>query len=158
MRPVCGAIVACNNCISHFLSMILKPVIKSAQEVCECTEDLLSLVEGCNETNDLTTSIIGSMDVTAFYPSIDVEFAVNKCIELINESYVEFQNVDLDELSLFLMLMTSKESLQSNDVLKFCPTRKSKGRTQTLTASGINNKPEKRWSGWTKTMIMIIIY
>ena len=66
-------------------------------------------------------------------------------------SDVEFQNVDLDELGLFLMLTASKESLQSNDVLKFCPTRKSKGRTPTLTASGINKKPEKRWSGWTKS-------
>ena len=131
--------------------MILRPVIKSAQEVCESTEGLLSRVERCNKTNDLSTSIIGSMDVTALYPSIDVEFAVNKCIELINESDVEFQNVDLDELGLFLMLTASKESLQSNDVLKFCSTRKSKGRTPTLTASGINKKPEKRWSGWTKS-------
>ena len=85
-------------------------MIKSAQEVCESTEDLFSRVEGCSKTNDLSTSIIGSIDVIALYPSIDVEFAVSKCKEPINERDVEFQKVDLNELGLFLMLTTSQES------------------------------------------------
>ena len=91
--------------------MILRLVVESAQEICESTEGLLSRVEGCNKISDLSTSIIGSMDVTTLYPSIDVGFALSKCIKLITESDVEFQNVDLDELGLILMLTTSQRTV-----------------------------------------------
>ena len=80
-RPVCGAVVSSNYRISYFLSSFLRPLIKRAPEICDSAEDLLSRIKSCNESKDLQTSIIGSMDVAALYPSIDVDFSIVKCIE-----------------------------------------------------------------------------
>eukprot|EP00794_Sanderia_malayensis_P018544 gene18544-20405_t len=91
------------------------------------------------------------MDVKALYPSIDVDFAVGKCIDLINESTVEFTNIDADELGLFLILTTDKDELEAKGLMTFCPTRITrKGRAPKLEASGINSKEDKRWAGWVK--------
>ena len=77
-RPVCGAIVSCNYRISYFLSQIIKPLIQNSPECCNSTEDLLSKIYQVNEEEDLTNCVIGSMDVKALYPSIDIDFAVRK--------------------------------------------------------------------------------
>ena len=125
--------------------MILRPLVKQAEETCESTEDLLSKITECNESENLTRSILGSMDVKALYLSIDVDFAVDKCIELINESAMEFVNIDTDQLGLFLMMTNDKEELKAKDLLKYCPTRITKrGRAPKLTASGTANNKEKR--------------
>ena len=44
------------------------------------------------------------MDVTAFYPSIDIDFSVERCVEMIYESEVQFKNVNVNELGLYLSL------------------------------------------------------
>ena len=62
-RPVCGAVVASNYRMSHFISSILQPVIQQAKHPCSSTEDMLSRVKLVNETVDLTNCVIGSMDV-----------------------------------------------------------------------------------------------
>ena len=70
--------VASNYRMSHFISTILQPVIQEAKHPCHSTEDMLSRVKRINETVDLSNCIIGSMDVKALYPSIDIDFAVEK--------------------------------------------------------------------------------
>ena len=73
---------------------------------------MLSRVKLVNETVDLTDCVIGSMDVKALYPSIDIDFAVEKCVEMIIESDVKFQNVNTDELGLYLSLTVDKRDLE----------------------------------------------
>ncbi|CAI9724371.1 Hypothetical predicted protein [Octopus vulgaris] len=53
-RPVCGANIASNYRISYFLSMIIRPIIRMSPDVCDSTEDLLSRIDDCNSTCDLT--------------------------------------------------------------------------------------------------------
>ncbi|CAI9736439.1 Hypothetical predicted protein [Octopus vulgaris] len=57
-RPVCGANMACNYRISYFLSMIIRPIIRMSHDVCDSTEDLLSRINDCNNTCDLTACMI----------------------------------------------------------------------------------------------------
>ena len=150
-RPVCGAIVSCNNRISYFLSQILKPLTKSSSETCDSTEDLLHRIKVCNETEDLAGCVVGSMDVEALYPSIDVEFAVEKCCELIYDSDLQFENVDTEELGLFLKLIVPDEELKRHNIHQFCPLKKSKrGRPPTITSSGIDKNADKRWGPWNR--------
>ena len=122
-RPVCGAVVASNYRLSHFISTILQPVIQQAKHPCNSTEDMLSRVRRVNETVDLSNCIIGSMDVKALYPSIDIDFAVEKCVEMIIESGVTFENVDTDELGLYLSLVAEEEELEKEKLSGYCATR-----------------------------------
>ena len=111
LRPVCGAIISCNYRISHFLSSIIKPFINEAEEPCNSTEDLLYRISTCNRENDVKYCIIGSFDVKALYPSIDIEFAVKKCEELMMISNINLDNFDITEVGLYLEIVMSKAKL-----------------------------------------------
>ncbi|CAI9723023.1 Hypothetical predicted protein [Octopus vulgaris] len=121
-RPVCGANIASNYRISYFLSMIIRPIIRMSPDVCDSTEDL-GWINDCNNTCDLTGCMVGSMDVVSLYPSIDVDFAVEKFVEMINESQVEFRNVNTEELGLLLRLTCNNEFLDKHNLSSFCPSR-----------------------------------
>ncbi|CAI9736119.1 Hypothetical predicted protein [Octopus vulgaris] len=150
-RPVCGANIASNYRISYFLSMIIRPIIRMSPDVCDSTEDLLSRISDCNKTCDLTGCIVGSMDVVSLYPSIDVDFAVEKCVEMINESQVEFCNVDTEELGLLLRLTYNSEYLDKHNLSSFCPSRCLRGRPPTITSMARKTHIE-RWRGWTRAI------
>ena len=149
-RPVCGAVVASNYRLSHFISTVLQPVIQQAKHPCNSTEDMLSRVREVNETVDLKNCIIGSMDVKALYPSIDIDFATEKCVEMITESDTKFDNINTDELGLYLALTVDKDELARADLTKYSATRKRKGKNPTITGCGAEEKEEKRWDPWIK--------
>ena len=106
-----------------------------------------------NENDDLTNCIIGSMDVEALYPSIDIDFSVEKCEKLVYESEVQFKNVDVNELGLYLVLCMEPNELARKGIPQFCPTWKKKGKTPTITASGTDNYEQKRWSCWNRCQL-----
>ena len=74
---------------------------------------MLSRVRVVNETVDLTNCIIGSMDVKALYPSIDIDFAVEKCVEMILKSNVKFENETVDLNNCIIGSMDVKLTLTS---------------------------------------------
>ena len=150
LRPVCGAVIGSNYRMSYFLSRILQPYIKQVPEICDSTADMLARVEKCNQEKDLKNCIIGSFDVEALYPSIDVDFAVEKCLELIMENNIKFKGIDFDEVGLYLALTVNKKELAKEGIIDFCPTRCMSGRPPTVTSSGKNKDYEKRWNNWTR--------
>ena len=78
-RPVCGGDVSYNKRLSHLISTILADVYKEEETVCASTEELLAEVEKLNRDGELNDmDIIGSMDVEALYPSLDIDFTVEK--------------------------------------------------------------------------------
>ena len=153
-RPVCGAVISCNYRISYFLSQILKPLIKDAPECCDSTEDLLHRINTINETEDLSDCVLGSMDVEALYPSIDIDFAVEKCVELLKESNISFNNVNTDELGLYITLLTTVEERQEEGITDLCPTRIRRGKNPTITGCGNYTNEKLRWSFHNKAKIV----
>ena len=143
-RPVCGAVVASNYSLSHFISTILQPVIQQEKHPCHSTEDMLSRLRNVNETVDLETCIIRSMDVKALYPSIDIDFATEKCVEMITKSSTSFENVNTDKLGLYLALTVDQDELVRTDLWKYSATRKRTGKRPTITACGMKEKEEER--------------
>lgn len=78
--------VASNARLSQFISEILAPLVKDASTTCESTEDLLASFQECNRSYDLEGCVIGSMDVEALYPSLEVDFAAKICGDKIRET------------------------------------------------------------------------
>ena len=113
---------------------------------------MLSRVEKCNQNKDLNNCIIGSFDVDALYPSIDIDFAVEKCLELISSSTIPFIGIDFAEVGLYLSLTVKKKELENENLLDFCPTRIISGRPPTITSSGKHTVYEKRWKNWTRPL------
>ena len=51
-------------------------------------------------------TIIGSTDVKALYPSLDIEFTIEKICELFQESVMKIDGIDYEEMGLCLMETT----------------------------------------------------
>ena len=109
-----------NTQISNFLPSIFRSVINLSENVCNSTEDMLSRVSKCNE-GDVSNCMVGSMDVEALYPSIDIDFAADRCIQLLKESGIKFINVNADKLGLFLVYNDTESNLKKASFLHYCP-------------------------------------
>ena len=141
--------------MSYLLSLFLQPILITSEVTCSSTEDLLYRIDNCNKNEDLRDCIIGSFDVEALYPSIDINFAVDKCVDLLFESGINYNNININELGLYLMITNDNDLMKKADIIEFCPSRKRKGKKHTITASGSNTNQKKRWDGWltsTKTV------
>ena len=90
------------------------------------------------------------MDVKALYPSIDIDFATEKCVEMIIESDTSFQNINTDELGLYLALTVDKDELTRADLAKYSAKRKRTGKRPTITGCGTKEKEHDRWDPWIK--------
>ena len=74
-RPVCGVTVAANSRLSYMLNIILTEVWKRNNDtVCMSTEDMKAEIDRVNATLSNKKIIIGSADVKALYPSLDIPF------------------------------------------------------------------------------------
>ena len=142
-RPVCGGDVSYNKRLSHLISTLLTDVYKDEETVCSSTEELLAEVEKLNLVGINESDIVGSMDVEALYPSLDIDFTIEKVCELITNSTIEFEGLNYKELSLYLSFMRTEEELQQMELDDVCPKRRHKrGPKPKITGCGIQENEE----------------
>ena len=151
-RPVCGATAAHNGKLSHILSMMLKEVKRLDTDSCESTEDILAEIQDLNENNCTMLGpdeklVVGSLDVKALYPSLDVGFAAEIVANEMYQSDVEVsvESIDTEELGLYLLLTEEEEELVKLGIRDHCPTRSSnRGRKPNITGQANNSKERKK--------------
>ena len=154
-RPVCGATAAHNGRLSHLLSMVLKEVKRLDNDSCESTEDILAEIQDLNEKDSTTIRqneklVVGSLDVKALYPSIDVNFAAEVVAEELYRSDVKVseESLDTEELGLYLVLNEDERELDRIGIREYCPTRiSSRGRKPNVTGQA-NSSQERRSKIW----------
>ena len=98
VRPVCGAISSYNRNLSHLMSVILTEVWKAEESACLNTEEMLAGFKGVNDSRIMEEVIIGSADVKALYPSLDISFTVEKVCEVFYTSGIRIDGLNEDEL------------------------------------------------------------
>ena len=148
-RPVCGGDVSYNKRLSNIISTILTDVYVEEPTVCSSTEELLAEVKRVNEQGLDEMDIIGSMDVEALYPSLDINFTIDKVCELLHESTVTIEGVDYKELALYLSLNYSDEQLQQLGLDNVCPKRRSnRGQRPIMTGCGMESNANGRHQPW----------
>ena len=76
---MCGAVVAYNCKLCHMISIILTELRKSRENsaICMSTEDMIAEVDRVNQDQENDSLVIGSTDVVALYPSLDIEYRVH---------------------------------------------------------------------------------
>ena len=93
--------------------------------------------------------IVGSADVKALYPSLDMDFTVDKVCEVFYGSEVRVEGVNVEELGLYLSVSLKEDDLMEAGIARYCPTRKSnRGRPPSITGSVLEEKKEKRFMSW----------
>ncbi|KAJ7323144.1 hypothetical protein OS493_032147 [Desmophyllum pertusum] len=139
VRPVCGAVSAYNKKLSHLMSFILAEVWKEEESVCLNTEEI-------HISEDI---IVGSADVKALYPSLDIPFTVEKVCEVFHTSGVQVVGINAEELGLYLALNRTETELTDVGLLQFCPQRKTRrGRPPTITGCALDENKTKRFKPW----------
>ena len=70
---------------------------------------------------------------------------------MFEESNINFEGVDYEELGLYLSLKREPRELAGRGLTQVCPTRaNSVGRKPTITASGIKNSKPERFEPWNR--------
>jgi len=96
MRPVCGAVTSYNQHLSHLISMLLQEVWKEEPDVCLSTEDLLAGIHKVNSEPKMEEMVVGSADVKALSPNLDIDFTVEKVCDVFYNSEIKVQGTDYD--------------------------------------------------------------
>ena len=144
MRPIVNAMDGPKKNISDLFSDIVTPVIASKKNdiICYSTEELLESFENYNnrrvDSNDESSSeyIIGSMDATSLYPSLEADKSAAIVIEEVMNSNVVFENIDIKELGMYLRKHLPQKYIKEKGIDEMLPIRIS-GRQK------VNNKDKK---------------
>ena len=149
-RPVCGGAAAYNSKMSHLLGLFLRPVWMEQETACSSTEEMLAAFHEVNESGVLDQHcVIGSLDVKALYPSLDVPFVSRVVADMFLSSNVSVPCVNTKELGLYLALNRTPSELRDLGLTDFCPRRRSKkGPRPVITGCAAKEQEEKRFAPW----------
>ena len=160
-RPVCRAQVtqAPNGPIAELLCEILNPFVEEADK--ERRTEVKSQEELCSEMNKVNARIkeeglrrgpyqtegnlvVGSKDVEAHYPNIDIDLAASEVKKEIEDSDLEV-NVDTNEVALFLACSMTAEEIMDEGLTEYIHKRRFKnGARPGLTCKAITGGPAAR--------------
>ena len=111
-----------------------------------CRRTLLSAINEINDDEDLQLNdkhVIGSLDIEALYPSLDIEKCASVVSEKLYESEITFANLQWEEIGLYLRYMMTDEELQTKQLSEHVPKRRNRrGRPPLFHASGSDNNIE----------------
>ena len=148
-RPLCGANVAFNHRLSHILSILLIDCIENEETECGNTEELIAEFERINVNGVSENFIIGSMDVKAMYPSLDIPFTVAKVCEIFQNCDIEIKGVDYREAGLYVALNKTQREIDDMGMKHLYPQRKrARGPRPTITGSGMKENIKERHDPW----------
>ena len=152
VRPVCSGNEGYNNKLSHRISKIIRPLWKESDTCCENTEEILADIKELNEKRINEDIIVGSLDVKALYPSLDINFTAEIVSKEFYENEYELEGIDVEEVGLYLGIEMSEKEQEEKGIRKFCCQRKNKmGRKPLITGQATtSNSQETRFKAWEK--------
>ena len=96
--------------------------------------------------------VVGSLDIEALYPSLDIEKCAGIVNEKLYESEITFANLQWKEIMLYLRFMLTDKQLRDKGLYIHAPKRKSRrGRPPLFHASGSDLDTETRRHPWVFT-------
>ena len=104
------------------MCLLLCTLTEGEKTNCESTEELLEEIETVNRDWDVQEWwVVGSLDVDALYPSLDIELCVEVVCRKLFESDIQFVGLAWREISLYLRYHMSEEALAEKGYDRFCP-------------------------------------
>ena len=131
MRPIVNAMDGPKRNLSDIFSDIGNAVIESSKSdvVCYSTEELLESFEAFNtELDDKNKKhdmdyIVGSMDAVSLYPSLEAERSAEIIREVVMNSNITFDDIDIEELGIYLRTNLSKQYINERGYENLLPRK-----------------------------------
>ena len=99
---------------------------------------MLAAIKKVNtELKENDKKVIGSMDVKALYPSLDISFTTEIVCEEFFRSGIKIDNINYEEMGLYIRLNKSEEYIKERKINEICPKRKYKNGKPTITRNGM---------------------
>ena len=150
-RPVCGASRSINGELSEMLSTILEAVSSSlgGDEVISGEELRSMLDDVALEIRDSERGqhglCVGSVDVNALYPSLEIKQCAKICAERVRRSPLKFEDIDYHWATVYLALNMSREEVIREDMGMLVPIRRAtQGKDPTVLSVETDEKID-RW-------------
>ena len=105
--------------------MIIRTIWQESETVSTNTEEVLADFQEVNDKGINNEIVVGSADVKALYPSLEINHTAKIVAEVFYKSDYSVKEIDKRELSLYLALNLKKEELQKENISKYCYKRKS---------------------------------
>ena len=129
--------------------LVINRVWKEEKSVFLNTEEMLAGFTKLNDSHVTEDIVVGSADVKALYPSLDISFTVEMVCEVFHTSGVKVVGLNAEELGLYLSLNRSEAELRDQGLLRFRPRRKTnRGRSPTITGCAVDENKTKRFQPW----------
>ena len=151
VRPVCGVDSSSNEKLSWLLSTIFTKLWEhdDGGSVCLSTEEMMAEIRRVNISTPTNPVVIGSADVKALYPSLDIDFTVDKVCQVFQDSDFSIDGVDYKELGLYLALNMTVQELEDCKLSSVCPSRKyPKAKSLKMTGCGSKVREKDRFASW----------
>ena len=148
-RPICGANSSANSRLSYLLNLLISEVWKrDTCTICLSTEELKSEIDHVNQLIINRKVIVGSTDVVALYPSLDIPFTVDRVCDVIYESNLKFEGLWYEEIGLYIAIHCNRQQLTEIGIEDVCPIRATnRGRPPTV-QSLRHERFEVRHANW----------
>ena len=151
-RPVCGCEDCATKRLSYLLCKVLKPLVPESDTHCNSTQNLLADIDEISDDEDYNMTeelVIGSLDIEALYPSLDIDVCAFLANKRLYESGIEFGDLQWEEMMLYLRFMLTDEQLQDKGLFEHTPTRRTqRGRPPQFNASGSEPDTNTRRHPW----------
>ena len=124
---MCGCEDCATKRVSYLLCQVLKPLVPDSETHCDSTQNLLEEINTINDDDDLRLderTIVGSLDIEALYPSLDIEKCATVVSERLYNSEITFSNLKWKEIMLYLRFMMTDEQLREKDLYRYAPERR----------------------------------
>ena len=135
-----------NGPLADLVCELLTPFIEAADS--EESSELISTEELCHGVEEVNKEIqegggrrgpyqlagvliVGSSDVSSFYPEIDIELAAEEVKQEIIESEEEIEGLDIEEVALFLACAMSQEEIDQEGLTNVVHKKKTQQRSKT---------------------------
>ena len=137
--------------------MLLRDVTDNEPTECENTEDLIAKFNEVNTTGVHEDAIIGSLDVKALFPSLDIDHTIEIVGQEFENSKTEIEEINFKEVVLYIALNKTQEEIDEMGLTDKCPKRKNRrGQRPKITGNGTKEKETDRYEPWIMPDLSIL--
>ena len=148
-RPLCTGNVGFNYRLSHLLCLFIQDLTEGETTECENTEELIAEFTRVNNVGFEDPLILGSLDVKALYPSLDIPHTIEEVCEIFKSSCIKIEGIDYDEVVFYIAISKTQVEIDAMNIQDKCPRRKRKrGPRPNITGNGMKDNKEDRYEPW----------
>ena len=112
------------TCLSYISCLLGSHLLEGEETHCDSTIGMLDSIENLNRSGKVkSTTVIGSLDVDALYPSLDIKKCARVFRDKLFNSTLSFPGLSWKDIALYLVMHMSKREIKKEGIEKYVPVK-----------------------------------